>query len=97
MPLKPTQNFGSCFSPRAWDISGRASQWGNAVQPEKRDLALPSELNGATLSVDIEPITNGTVAATILAKLGTQNAEQELIYRRMGESWKLQRIAARVP
>jgi len=81
----------------AQDVSQRASRWSSAAQPEKWSVALPPELSGASLLVDIAPAPDGTVAAVIGAKVGLQNAEQELIYRRAGESWRLQRVAARIP
>jgi hypothetical protein len=81
----------------AQDVSRRASRWSSAVQHEKWNVALPPDLNGASLSVDIETAPDGTLAAAVRAALGAQNAEQELIYRRAGKSWKLERIAARIP
>jgi hypothetical protein len=86
-----------------------ASHWSHADQPRSWEVRLPPELksNGASVSVDINPLADGAISATIRATFSTQRAEQELVFRpppdeelmsgnRDGD-WELQRIDERIP
>jgi Na+-transporting NADH:ubiquinone oxidoreductase subunit NqrC len=73
------------------DAVARSTNWSDTIQPQTWSIALPNDplLQEATLSADLQSISPASAQVRISATLAAQPAEEELLFQRVGNEWKL--------
>jgi len=82
----------------AQDAAQHAAAWNGSVTAQHWDVSLPAELaeSAAKVSIQVDPLPDGTVSADVQAELGGEHQGQTLIYQRSSNVWALARIDSRI-